>query len=370
MGMRRMNALVLEGSELAIRSLAIPEPGPGEALVRVTACGVCHTDLHVINGHVSFPRPAVLGHEISGTVVAFGPDCVTGLSIGDDIVGAFIMPCERCSECARGRDDLCTTFFEFNRLQGKAYDGGTRLRSDDGEEIASYSMAGLAEYCVVPTGALARRPAGLDPVASCILGCAGLTAYGALARTAQLEPGDTIAVIGVGGVGGAIIQLAIALGASHVVAVDLDDEKLAHARDLGAHSVVNSATEEASAAVKAILQRGADVVVEAVGLPATFNSGSRMLADGGRMVVVGIAPQGVRGEVEITPLVRRGHHIAGSFGGRTRQDLPAVLDLARTGGIDVGRAVTRRFALADAPHAFQLLDSRKIIGRAVVHIND
>src|SRR6185436_2819761 len=145
------------GQPLQLEQIPIPAPRTGEALVRVAACGVCHTDLHVIKGEVAFPTPAVLGHEISGTIAALG-DGVEGPSIGSEIVGTFIMPCGVCDACLRARDDLCVRFFELNRLRGALYDGETRLARSDGTPLAMYSMGGLAEYAVLPVTAVFPAP--------------------------------------------------------------------------------------------------------------------------------------------------------------------------------------------------------------------
>src|SRR5215468_4331480 len=149
--MADMLAAVLPGpgEALQLERIPIPQPRQGEVLVRVAACGVCHTDLHVIKAEVAFPTPAVLGHEISGTVVALGPG-VAGPAPESTICSAFIMPCGRCRLCAIGRDDLCDNFFAMNRLKGTLYDGTSRLRRTDGTTIAMYSMGGLAEFAVVP----------------------------------------------------------------------------------------------------------------------------------------------------------------------------------------------------------------------------
>jgi Zn-dependent alcohol dehydrogenase len=357
------------GDELRLERIPVPEPQQGEALVKITSCGVCHTDLHVMRGEVAFPSPAVLGHEISGTVVALGPDtpAVEGLEVGRKVVGAFIMPCADCRECERGRDDLCLNFFAQNRLKGTLYDGTSRLRRADGTPLAMYSMAGLAEYSVVPVTALTPLTDGVPEVSAAILGCAAFTAYGAVHHVAALRPGESVAVVAIGGVGSSILQMARAVGAGTIIAVDVSDEKLAAAKGLGADHTVNSRSTDAVIAVRELTGgAGVDVAFEALGLPQTFEQAVRMLTDGGRMVAVGIAAGASTANVEITPLVRRGLHVAGSFGGRTRVDLPAVVQLAATGGFAVEDTVTRRYPLERVNEAFAALARGEIQGRAVI----
>jgi S-(hydroxymethyl)glutathione dehydrogenase/alcohol dehydrogenase len=366
-----MRAAVLRGAEpkLELLTIATPRPRAGEALVKVTACGVCHTDLHVMRGEVAFPRPAVLGHEISGVVVEIGEgtEDARGLAAGDAVLGAFIMPCAHCEACDRGRDDLCENFFKMNRLRGTLYDGESRLAMPDGSGLAMYSMAGLAEYSVVPLTGLAKLPDGLDPVPAAVLGCAAFTAYGAVHRAARLEAGESVAVIATGGVGSGVLQVAKDAGADPIVAIDVADDKLAAAERLGATHTVNSRSVDAAQAVRDLTDgRGVDVAFEALGHPATFGQAVTLLADGGRMVAIGIAPAGAKAEVEITPLVRRGHTVTGSFGARTRQDLPAVARLAADGHFDLDGLVTRRYPLAEADEAYGDLDRGEITARAVV----
>jgi len=366
-----MKAAILrdDAPALEIARIPVPVPRAGEALVRIRACGVCHTDLHVIKGEVAFPRPAVLGHEISGTVVAIGEGTTDarGLAIGDDVVGAFIMPCTECDACRRGRDDLCANFFGQNRLRGTLYDGESRLSLPDGSFLAMYSMGGLAEYSVVPIAALAALPEGLDPVASAILGCAAFTSYGAVHRAGHVEPGESVAIIAVGGVGSGVLQVARAAGADPIIAIDVADDKLEAARRLGATHVVNSRETDVTATVRELTGgRGVDAAFEALGRPATFRQAIDILADGGRMIAIGIAAGRATAEVEITPLVRRGYTVTGSFGARTREDLPAVVALAADGGFDATGVVTRRYGLDDADAAYQALSRGEITGRAVV----
>lgn len=363
-----MRAVVWDGPDtpMTVEEVPTPSPGPGEALVRIAATGVCHTDLHVIKGEVAFPAPGVLGHEISGHVEALG-EGVAGFAVGDRVVGAFIMPCGTCRQCTVGRDDLCEPFFAQNRLRGNLYDGTSRLSRADGSRLSMYSMAGLAEYAVVPVTALTHLPEGLPLEESAVLGCAAFTAYGALAHAEGALTGRSVTVVAVGGVGSSIVQLARHLGADPIIAVDVEDTKLEAARGLGATVTVNSRTTDAREAVlEATGGEGSQLVLEVIGRPDTVELGVSLLREGGQLICVGIAAGAATAAVPITGLVRRGLTITGSFGARTRRDLPEVVRLAAEGAFDVRRAVTRRFGLEEAPHAYDLLDQGQIQGRSIV----
>ena len=366
--MTTMLAAVLESAPggLRIEEIPVPEPGAGEVLVRVSACGVCHTDLHVMKAEVAFPTPAVMGHEISGTVAALGRG-VAGPAVGTPVASAFIMPCGTCAACGAGRDDLCDNFFAMNRLRGTLYDGTTRLRRKDGTPLSMYSMAGLAEYAVVPATDVFPLAAGLPLQESSVLGCAIFTAYGAVRHGAELRGGERIAVVAAGGVGMNIIQIARAFGASQVSAVDVRDDKLDAARRLGATDIVNAATADATARVRELTDgRGVDVAFEVLGIPQTFTQAFEMIRDGGRMVAVGIAPGKTTAAVEITRLVRRELRIIGSYGARTRTDMPEIIRLAALGTFRPETMVTQRFPLTEADAAYSALARGEIVGRAIV----
>jgi succinate semialdehyde reductase (NADPH) len=365
-----MKAVVLDTApgQLRLEELPRPEPGPGEVLVEVAACGVCHTDLHVMKGEVAFPTPCVLGHEISGLVRETGAG-VTGLAPGDRVVSSFIMPCGVCRHCVRGHEDICETFFAQNRLNGTLYDGRTRLARSDGSPVWMYSMAGLAEYAVVPATAVFAVPAGVSLPEAAILGCSVFTAYGAVHNVARLRLGETVAVVAVGGVGSNILPLARAVGASAVIAVDRGEEKLKAASALGATHLLNVDTDDVAARVAEITDgRGVDVAFEVLGRAETFELALNLLGDGGRAVMVGIAPAGVTGRVDITRLVRRKLQILGSYGARARTDMPALLRLAAQGVVRPGQVITRRYGLDGAAEAYAALDRGEIVGRAVVEM--
>lgn len=369
----QMKAAVLRSYEtgLEIEVIKTPRPKAGEVLIKVSACGLCHSDLHVIGGAIKFPLPCVLGHEVAGEIVQLGDATERfGFKVGDRVAGAFLMPCGQCESCSSGRDDLCTPFFEMNRLSGTLYDGTTRLSDLNGDPIQMYSMGGLAEYCVIPATSAARVPETVDPVKGAILGCAAMTAYGAVYRGADLRFGETVAVIGTGGVGSNIIQLCSAFGARQVIAIDIADDKLEAAMALGATEAVNSMRQDPAEAVFALTGgRGVDVAFEALGRPLTWETALSVIRDGGRMIPIGLGAGVQTAPVEINRLVRRSQRIIGSYGALTRQDLPEVVRLASEGVIRYSEIVTEELALEEVARGYRMLAAGEIQGRAVVNMN-
>ncbi|KAI3972801.1 hypothetical protein MKX01_019459 [Papaver californicum] len=361
-------------SPLTIEEFHMPRPKAGELLIKTKGCGVCHSDLHVMKGELPFPSPCVVGHEITGEVVEYGANTDAGITkrfpIGARVVGAFIMPCGNCSFCVKGQEDLCEAFFAFNRAKGTLYDGETRLfLRSNGNPVYMYSMGGLAEYCVVPAHALVVLPNTLPYTESAILGCAVFTAYGAMRHAADMRAGDSVAVIGIGGVGSSCLQIARAFGASEIIAVDVQDEKLRNAKSLGATHTVNAAKEDAVDKIKEITGgMGVDIAVEALGLPQTFLQCTQSVRDGGKAVMIGLAPTGVIGEIDITRLVRRQVKIIGSYGARARQDLPKIVKLAEKGVFNLNAAVSRKCKFEEANKAYDDLNCGSVVGRAVVEI--
>jgi succinate semialdehyde reductase (NADPH) len=363
-----MKAAVFErvGSPLVIEDIPQPAPRQGEVLIEVSACGVCHSDLHVIKGELPYPTPTVLGHETSGTVVEVASD-VTNVKPGDRVVATFILPCDRCPACNRGRDDLCENFFAIHRAKGVLYDGETRLQRSDGSPLAMYSMSGLAEYAVAPATAVFPLPPEVPLVEACIMGCAVPTAYSAVHHQADVRPGQSVAVIGAGGVGSNIIQIARAFGASEVIAVDIREEKLAAAQRLGATRGVNGAESDPAAQVRELTGgKGVDVAFEALGRPDTVVTAFDAVREGGRVVVVGLAPTAVAAPIEITRMVRRSVSVVGSFGARMRSDLPELINLVARGNVGIEQLVSQRFRLEEANEAYAALNRGEITGRGIV----
>src|SRR5205085_1732945 len=208
-------------------------------------------------------------HEISGMIDGLGAG-VSGLRAGDRVVSSFIMPCGTCGPCTRGRDDLCETYFAMNRVKGTLYDGTSRHYRKDGTPIAMNMMGGMSQYAVGPTTDVFPLPASLPLEESCILGCAIMTAFGAVKNAAQVQKGQSVAVIGAGGVGSNVIAMARLFGASTVIAVDVREDKLSAARTLGATETVDSTKGDPVAKVMSLTGgRGVDVALEVLGRPET-----------------------------------------------------------------------------------------------------
>jgi S-(hydroxymethyl)glutathione dehydrogenase/alcohol dehydrogenase len=362
-----MRAAVLRTpGALRIEELRDPQPGPGEVLVRAAACGLCHSDLHVIKGESPARLPVVPGHELAGTVIAHGGG-VEGPPVGTRVAVPFILPCGHCAQCAAGRDDFCEPFWSLNRAQGTLYDGTTRLYGLDGEPIWMAGPSALAELVAVPATCVFPVPDAIPLEEAAPLGCAAFTAYGAIRHAGALQPGERVAVVAVGGVGANLVQLAATLGAAQVIAIDVSPDKLDLARRMGATHTIDGAREDVAARVAELTDgQGVELAFEALGRPATIRQALSLLGLGGRAVVIGVAPAGALTEVDTNLLVRRQLRLVGSYGARSRADMPELLELAAAGRLRVADAISRRIGLDDAPEAFAALDRGEVVGRAVV----
>ncbi len=363
-----MRAAVLTQPDgpFVIEDLVDPEPKQGEVLIDVAACGVCRTDLHVVHGEVPFPTPCVLGHEVSGTVAGVGPG-VLDLEVGMRVVSCFIMPCGSCRHCVRGHEDLCERFFAHNRLNGTLYDGTSRLARRDGTPIAMYSMGGLAQQCVAPATSVFALPDGARLEEAAVLGCSQFTALGAVRNAGEVRIGETVAVVATGGVGLNIVQMSRVFGASRIIALDVSADKLALAESFGATDTVDVTACDPVEAVRELTGgRGVDVAFEALGRSETVETAIQITDDGGRVVLVGIAPVGQTAPMDITRVVRRKLQIRGSYGGRARTDMPLLLDLVASGRIEVEGTVSRTFTLDESEDAYRALDGGEILGRAII----
>lgn len=352
-----------ESRPLSIETLTLSPPGRGEVLIRIAAAGLCHSDLSVINGDRPRPLPMALGHEASGVVEQLG-EGVDDLAVGDHVVMVFMPSCGHCLPCAEGRPALCGPGASANAA-GTLLGGETRL-SDGAAPIHHHlGCSAFASHAVVSRRSLVKVDADLPLHEAALFGCAVLTGVGAVVNTAGVTAGQTVAVVGLGGVGLAAVLGAIAAGASQVIAVDLMDEKLSVARSLGATATVRAGPEAADA-VRALTQGGCDVVLEMAGSIRALESAVAMTRRGGMTVTAGLPPPDAQLPVNIVALVGEERTLKGSYIGTCvpSRDIPRYVALYRAGRLPVDRLVSGYLSLDEINHGFDELHA----GRAVRQI--
>ncbi|TXC71074.1 zinc-binding dehydrogenase [Sphingomonas ginsenosidivorax] len=349
-----------ESRPLRIETLDLDPPGKGEVLVRIAAAGLCHSDLSVINGDRPRPLPMALGHEAAGVVEALGAD-VTDLAVGDHVVMIFMPSCGHCLPCAEGRPALCAPGAAANGA-GTLLGDGVRMHDDDGSVHHHLGVSAFASHAVVSRRSLVKVDPDLPLHEAALFGCAVLTGVGAVVNTAGVKAGQTVAVIGLGGVGLAAVLGAIAAGAAQVVAVDLADDKLALATELGATAVVKAGAD-AVATVRALTAGGCDVVLEMAGSVRALESAVAMTRRGGTTVTAGLPPPDAALAVNVVALVADERTLKGSYIGTCvpTRDIPRYIALYRAGRLPVDRLVSGYLTLADINAGFDELHA----GRAV-----
>lgn len=343
---RELNAPVI------VETISIDAPQHGEVLIKLAACGVCHSDLSATNGTIPFPMPIVLGHEGAGVVAEVGPG-VSGFEPGDHVLSSFVNMCGKCRYCTIGRPVLCEQGAKtLTTLPG----GALRTRDAGGAPVNIFSGCGvMSEYQVVHMDNLVKidRDVPLDKAA--LVGCGVMTGFGAAANTAKVEPGAVTVVFGAGGVGLSAIQGCSVCGAGMVVAVDTSDAKLEFARKLGATHTLNAKTEEnVVKSLRKITGGGADYAFECVGSGKVAEQAYGSLRKGGTAVIVGVAPMSDTTAVRTASLTFEEKTLTGSYFGsaRPREDFPRLLSLYRTGRLRLDELVTRTYSIDEAPQAF------------------
>jgi NDMA-dependent alcohol dehydrogenase len=364
--MRIKAAVLYETNQpYAIETVELDPPKRGEVLVKIGAAGICRSDLHFQRGDAVITLPAVLGHEGSGTVEAAG-DGVTLVKPGDRVILSFVPNCGHCFYCETGRPNLCDS---HARTGGKLFDNTSRLHTLSGQDVAHMGkVACFAEYAVVPES-------GCIPVASpdigfaqmALIGCSVTTGVGAALFSAHVGPGDSVAVVGCGGVGLNIIQGARLAGATTIVAIDVKEAALEFASSFGATHTVNPDQEDTIKRVMDITDGGASYAFEAYGGGATTKMAVDLVRKGGTAVIVGIAPLGDTAAIEPVFITRLEKTIRGSYYGssRPRQDMPRILDWYQRGLLNIDGLITRRYTLDDINRAYDELDSERV-GRGVI----
>jgi S-(hydroxymethyl)glutathione dehydrogenase/alcohol dehydrogenase len=348
--------------ELVIVDVAVSKPGPGEVLVRTAAAGLCHSDLHFMENLWPTPCPCVLGHESAGVVEAVGPD-VTYVQPGDHVITCLSAYCGSCDYCLTGRLYLCNNRAVLERPSGSA----PRL-SRDGETVNQFMrLSSFAEQMLIHEHAVVRITKDMPLDRAALIGCGVTTGVGAVFRTAKVEAGATVAVIGCGGIGLNCIQGARIAGAGRIIAVDLNPDKLELAQQFGATDLVNAAEGDAVAQVKELTRGGVEYSFEAIGLKVAAEQAFRMLRAGGTATVIGMIPFGTNIEIHGADLLSE-KKIQGSNMGsnRFRVDMPRFIDLYLQGRLKLDELVSARITLDEINEGFATMKQGSVARSVIV----
>jgi S-(hydroxymethyl)mycothiol dehydrogenase len=353
---RRVQGVVAmaKGEPVSLRTVIVPDPGPGEALVDIKACGVCHTDLHYRDGGISDDYPFLLGHEAAGTVAAVGPG-VTGLEPGDYVVLNWRAVCGDCRACRRGRPQYC--FNTHNATQKMTLEDGTPLSP-------ALGIGAFLETTLVAAGQCTKVDPAAPPEVAGLLGCGVMAGIGAAINTGAVSRGDSVAVIGCGGVGCAAIAGARLAGAARIIAVDLDDRKLATAVEFGATDALNSAATDPVEAIRALTGGfGADVVIDAVGVPETYRQAFYARDLAGTVVLVGVPTPGMQLELPLGDVFGRGGALKSSWYGDClpSRDFPLLIDLYLQGRLPLEKFVSGRIGFGEIEDAFAAMGRGEVL---------
>ncbi|WP_336049026.1 S-(hydroxymethyl)mycothiol dehydrogenase [Streptomyces sp. CA2R101] len=341
-----------------LETVLVPDPGPGEAVVKIQTCGVCHTDLHYKQGGINDDFPFLLGHEAAGVVESVGAG-VTDVAPGDFVVLNWRAVCGQCRACLRGRPQYC--FDTHNARQKMTLKDGTELSP-------ALGIGAFADKTLVAAGQCTKVDPRVAPEAAGLLGCGVMAGIGAAINTGGVGRGDSVAVIGCGGVGDAAVVGARLAGAVTIVAVDIDDRKLETARSMGATHTVNSRTTDPVEAIRELTGGfGADVVIDAVGRPETYRQAFYARDLAGTVVLVGVPTPEMTLELPLLDVFGRGGALKSSWYGDClpSRDFPMLVDLHLQGRIDLGAFVTETIGIEDVERAFARMESGDVL-RSVV----
>ena len=348
-----MKAAVLESipGQLEIQDVAIGEPGPREVLVRTVAAGLCHSDLHFMEGKYPYPCPAVLGHESAGVVEAVG-SMVSYVQPGDHVITCLSAFCGHCEQCLSGHMSLCEN---KNTELVRSPDQGPRLHRHDGEEVHQFlHLSSFAEQLLIHEHALVKINPEMPLDRAALIGCGVTTGLGAVFRTAQVRPGETVAVIGCGGIGLAAIQGARIAGANRIIAVDMVASKLDLAKELGATHVVDASSDNAVEAVIELSGGGVHHSFEAVGAKVTAEQSFQMIRNGGQATVIGMIPVGTTVEIDGTSLIYEKKLTGSNMGSNQfRTDMPRFVEMYLDGRLRLDEMVSKTIELEDINAGFE-----------------
>ncbi|MCQ1947188.1 MULTISPECIES: S-(hydroxymethyl)mycothiol dehydrogenase [unclassified Arthrobacter] len=358
----KVQAVVVKekNAPVSLETILVPDPGPGEALVDILTCGVCHTDLHYKQGAINDDYPFLLGHEATGVVSAVGPD-VTEVAPGDRVVLNWRAVCGECRACRKGEPQYC--FNTANATQKMTLEDGTEL-------TPALGIGAFAEKTLVAAGQCTKVDDDVDAAAVGLLGCGVMAGIGAAINTGAVQRGESVAVIGCGGVGIAAVAGAKLAGATTIIAVDIDPAKVELAMAQGATHGINSKDEDPVEAIRALTGGfGADVVIDAVGRPETYKQAFYARDLAGRVVLVGVPNPEMKIELPLADVFGRGGSLKSSWYGDClpSRDFPMLVEQYKLGRLDLDAFVTERIGLGDIEEAFTKMHDGKVL-RSVVEL--
>jgi S-(hydroxymethyl)mycothiol dehydrogenase len=348
-----------KGAPVERVTINVPDPGPGEAVVKIQACGVCHTDLHYVQGGIGADYPYLLGHEAAGIVESIGPG-VKDVEPGDYVILNWRAVCGTCRACRRGRPWYC--FSTFNATQKMTLEDGTALSP-------ALGIGAFAEKTLVAAGQCTKVDNAAAPEVAGLLGCGVMAGLGAAINTGAVSRGDSVAVIGCGGVGAAAIAGARLAGANKIIAVDIDDRKLSKATELGATHTVNSHATDAVEAIRQLTDgNGADVVIDAVGRPETYRQAFYARDLAGTVVLVGVPSPEMTLELPLLDVFGRGGALKSSWYGDClpSRDFPMLIDLFLQGRVPLDAFVTETIGIDEIDAAFAKMHHGDVLRSVVV----
>lgn len=348
-----------KGEPVSIETIIVPDPGPGEAVVKIQACGVCHTDLHYREGGINDDFPFLLGHEAAGLVESVGPD-VTDVAPGDFVILNWRAVCGNCRSCNRGKPQYC--FATHNATQKMTLTDGTELSP-------ALGIGAFCEKTLVAAGQCTKVDPAAKPEVAGLLGCGVMAGIGAAVNTGEVGRGDSVAVFGCGGVGDAALEGARLAGAHTIIAVDIDDTKLEWAKNFGATHTVNSAKEDPVERIRELTDgNGADVTIEAIGLPEVYKQAffARDLA--GTLVLVGVPNPTMKVELPFIEVFGRGGALKSSWYGDClpSRDFPMLIDLYLQGRLNLEGFVSETIAIDEVEEAFHKMERGEVLRSVVV----
>jgi alcohol dehydrogenase len=354
-----------QSKPLSIEEIELDPPGPGEILVRIAAAGLCHSDLSVIEGNRPRPMPMALGHEAAGVVEELGPG-IDDLKKGDHVVMVFVPSCGHCLPCSEGRPALCEPGAAANGA-GTLLSGARRLHRNGQDVHHHLGVSGFAEYATISRRSCVKVDRELPFDEAALFGCAVLTGVGAVINTAKVPAGSTVAVVGLGGVGLSSILGAVVSGASRVVAVDLSDEKLGLARQLGATDTFNAGSPDAVNEIRDALNGGVEYAFEMAGSVRALDLAYKITRRGGTTVTAGLPNPTHTFALPPVNLVAEERTVKGSYIGTCVpvRDLPRYVDLYRRGKLPVDRLMSKHLKLEEINEGFDLLAQGKVVRQVV-----